>query len=261
MADQDNPWSLAGRLALVTGASSGIGRATAKLLRRRGARVVAVARNAGRLAELQAECGVDILVASLDDAGTCRSVVADVQRQFGNVAILINNAGWGGFHDSPIWDETSENWQTSIALNLTAPFELSKAVAHHIRELGWGRVVTVSSTAGAVGAPAMSPYCAAKHGVIGLTRSLALDLAAVGGTANAVLPGWVKTEMAHDDAVKEAAARGLTPDAVWEERARSYPGGRVLEPEEIASVIGFLASEDARGINGEAIKVSLGSHW
>ena len=250
-----------GRVALVTGASSGIGRATARLLCERGARVMAVARNAERLAALRAECGADILVASLEAPEACRSAVAETRERLGPVAILVNNAGWGGFHDSPIWDETAENWKMSLALNLTAPFELSRAVAHHIRDLGWGRVVTVSSTAGAVGAPAMSPYCSAKHGVLGLTRSLALDLAAVGGTANAVLPGWVRTEMAHDDAVKEAAARGLTPDQVWAERAAATPGGRVLEPEEIAFVIAFLASEEARGINGEAIRVSFGSPW
>lgn len=252
---------LAGRVAIVTGASSGIGKATAILLAQRGAKVMAVARNEARLVELKNSSGVDFIVAPLNSRETCHQVVSETRRRLGPASILINNAGWGGFHDSPIWDETSENWDMSIALNLTAPFELSRAVAQDIRSIKWGRVIMVSSTAGAVGAPSMSPYCAAKHGVIGLTRSLALDLAACGGTCNAVLPGWVKTEMAHDDAVKEASRRGITPDSVWAERAANYPGGRVLEPEDIALTIAFLASEDSRGINGEAIKVTFGSHW
>lgn len=252
---------LSGRVAVVTGASSGIGRATAALLSQRGASVMAVARNEALLDELARETGCAYVVASLESREACHRVIDVTRARLGPVSILVNNAGWGGFHDSAIWDETTENWEMSLTLNLTAPFELSRAVARHIREIGWGRIVIVSSTAGALGAPAMSPYCSAKHGVIGLMRSLALDLATVGATSNAVLPGWVRTEMAHDDAVKEARRRGMTPDEVWAERAAGYPGGRVLDPEEIASVIAFLASDESRGINGEAIRVSLGSQW
>jgi NAD(P)-dependent dehydrogenase (short-subunit alcohol dehydrogenase family) len=253
---------LAGRTALVTGASSGIGYATALLLARRGARVMAVARNAERLARLCAEHPkIEAHATSIETAELCRGAVERARERLGPVTILVNNAGWGGFHDSPIWEETRENWDMSIALNLTSPFELSRLVAHDIRAQGWGRIVMVSSTAGDVGAPAMSPYCSAKHGVIGLMRSLALDLAKVGGTCNAVLPGWVRTEMAHHDAEKEAARRGMTAEEVWAERAAGYPGGRVLVPEEIASVIAFLASGDASGVNGEAIRVSMGSIW
>ena len=127
--------------------------------------------------------------------------------------------------------------------------------------LGWGRIVMVSSTAGQVGAPSMSAYCASKHGLLGLMRSVAHDIAKVGGTCNAVLPGWVRTEMSERDAEREAKEKGTTVAAVWAERAAGYPAGRVLVPEEIARVIAFLAGDEASGINGEAITVSLGSLW
>jgi NAD(P)-dependent dehydrogenase (short-subunit alcohol dehydrogenase family) len=130
-----------------------------------------------------------------------------------------------------------------------------------MKEAGWGRVIMVSSTAGEVGAPAMSAYCASKHGLIGLMRAAAQDLARIGATCNAVLPGWVRTEMAEEDAAREAARRNLTVAEIWAERAAAYPGGKVLEPEDIARVIAFLASEDAAAVNAEAVTVSHGSLW
>jgi NAD(P)-dependent dehydrogenase (short-subunit alcohol dehydrogenase family) len=252
--------SLEGRVALVTGASSGIGLATAKLLAARGARVMATARDAARLAALAKYSRIEVLAISLDTPEACAKVVEHTQR-LGPIGILINNAGRGGYFDRQIWEEERENWRTTMAVNLDAPFELTRLAARDMRGRGWGRVVMVSSTAGEVGAPAMSAYCASKHGIIGLMRSAAQDLATVGATCNAVLPGWVRTEMAERDAEQEARRRGLTREQVWAERAAAYPTGRVLEAEEIALVIGFLVSDDARGINGETIRVSHGSLW
>jgi 3-hydroxybutyrate dehydrogenase len=148
-----------------------------------------------------------------------------------------------------------------MALNLDAPFELTRLASRDMKELGWGRVIMVSSTAGEVGAPAMSAYCASKHGLLGLMRAAAHDLAKIGATCNAVLPGWVRTELAEQDTMREAQRRGMTVAEVWAERAASYPGGRVLEPEDVARVIAFLASADAAAINAEAITVSHGSLW
>jgi NAD(P)-dependent dehydrogenase (short-subunit alcohol dehydrogenase family) len=114
-----------------------------------------------------------------------------------------------------------------------------------MKQIGWGRVIMVRSTAGEVGAPAMSAYCASKHGLIGLMRAAAQDLARIGATCNAVLPGWVRTEMAEEDAVREAARRKLTVAEIWAERAASYPGGKVLEPR-TSPVIAFLAARTPR---------------
>lgn len=252
--------ALAGKVAVVTGASSGIGRATAVLLASRGAKVLAVGRDAARLAKLAADSGVATLGAAIETTEACAAVAA-AARKLGPIAILVNCAGRGGYLDRPIWEQSSADWRATMAVNLDAPFELTKAAAQDIRKAGWGRVVMISSTAGEVGAPSMSPYCASKHGVIGLMRSVAQDLAPLGATCNAILPGWVRTEMAGRDAEQEAAQRGMSVAAIWAERAAANPAKRVLEPDEIAKVVGFLVSDEAAGVNGEAITVSLGSLW
>lgn len=251
---------LKGRVAIVTGASSGIGKATAVLFRRRGARVLAVARDRKRLDALAKESGAEPFAVSLDSAEACEQTVA-AARKLGPVSILVNCAGRGGHEDKPIFDQSPAEWRATMAVNLDAPFELTRLATRDMRDQRWGRIVMVSSTAGEVGAPAMSAYCASKHGLIGLMRSVAHDVAPYNCTCNAVLPGWVKTEMADRDAEKEAARRGLTAAQVWQERADAYPAKRVLSAEEIAEVIAFLASDAASGVNGEAMTVSLGSLW
>ena len=148
-----------------------------------------------------------------------------------------------------------------MAINLDAPFLLSRACARQMREGGWGRIVMVSSTAGEIGAPSMSPYCASKHGVIGLMRSIAHDLGSFGGTCNAVLPGWVRTRMADVFVQGEADERGVSLEEMWRAHDGEYPRGRVVEPEEVARTIAWLASEEASGVNGEAVTVALGGLW
>jgi len=160
-----------------------------------------------------------------------------------------------------IWEQDPEVWRDSLAVNLDAAFHLVRLCAPDMIGAGWGRIVIVSSTAGQVGGPASSAYTAAKHGVIGLMRSAAQDLIPHGVTCNAVCPGWVKTAMADADAETEARASGLTTDEVWEAHARSYAAGRVMHPEEIADVIGYLTSDGATALNGEAITVALGGLW
>jgi 3-hydroxybutyrate dehydrogenase len=125
---------------------------------------------------------------------------------------------------------------------------------------GYGRVVYTSSTAGLVAEPAGSAYNSSKHALLGLMRSVALDGGAFGVTSNAVLPGWVRTEMAERSAAQEAEDKGMTVDQVWEERAALYPAGRVVTPEEVAETIAFFAAEESSGVSGEAIRVALGSH-
>ncbi|HEX5980187.1 MAG TPA: SDR family oxidoreductase [Thermoleophilaceae bacterium] len=212
------------RVALVTGASRGIGRATALALAHAGHRVVALARTGDLLEQLAAEePRVEPLQASIDTPAGCADAVEAARSLAGPPTILVNNAGRGGWHDRPIWEQDREGWRASMAVNLDAPFELTRALAGGMVEAGWGRIVTISSTAGQVGAPSMAPYCASKHGVIGLMRSVAQDVAPHGITCNAVLPGWVKTEMADRDAEQEAARRGMTAEQVWEERPRRTP--------------------------------------
>ncbi len=146
-----------------------------------------------------------------------------------------------------------------MRVNLDGPFYLSRLSLPGMIERRYGRVVYTSSTAGLVAEQAGSAYNSSKHGLLGLMRSVAQDAGAFGVTSNAVLPGWVRTEMAERSAVQEAQDRGVTTDKVWQERAALYPPGRVATAEEVAETIAFLASEEASGVNGEAIRVALGS--
>jgi NAD(P)-dependent dehydrogenase (short-subunit alcohol dehydrogenase family) len=249
------------RVALVTGASRGIGRASALALARAGHRVLAVARSADRLEQLAREPGIEALPGGLETPDGCAEIVERAHALAGPVTILVNNAGRGGWHDRPVWEQDRDGWRASMAVNLDAPFELTRGFVGDMIGTGWGRIVMISSTAGQLGAPAMAPYCASKHGVIGLMRSVAQDVAPHGVTCNAILPGWVRTEMAERDAQDEAERRGLTPAEVWAEREAESPARRILTPEEVVEVVLYLSSPESAAVNGEAITVSLGSVW
>jgi len=244
-----------GRVALVTGAGRGIGRATAELLASRGARVVAVARSEQELAEL----GMDYVVADLGTPEGCAKTVSETQQRFGSIEIFVCNHGIGSAHERVIWEQDPALWSETMRVNLDGPFHLSRLLLPGMIEGKYGRVVYTSSTAGEVAEFAGSAYNSSKHGLLGLMRSVAQDCGAHGITSNAVLPGWVRTEMAENSAKSEAAERGMTTDQVWEERAALYPPGRVATPQEVAEMIAFLASEESSGVSGEAIKVALGS--
>ena len=160
-----------------------------------------------------------------------------------------------------IWKQDAEVWRETMRVNLDGPFYLSQLVLKAMVEGGYGRVVYTSSTAGQVAEFAGSAYNSSKHGLLGLMRSGAQDGGAHGITSNAVLPGWVRTEMAETSARAEAQSRGITPEQVWDERAALYPPGRVATPMEVAEMIAFLASEESSGVSGQAITVALGSIW
>jgi NAD(P)-dependent dehydrogenase (short-subunit alcohol dehydrogenase family) len=250
-----------GRVAIVTGAGRGIGRATALALAERRARVLGVSRTESELRSLAEEAPVEVLVESVATEEGCERIVAEARRRLGPVEILVLNAGIGSGHERAIWEQSTKVWRETMAVNLDGPFFLTRAAAPDLKERGWGRIVMVSSTAGEQGAPGMSAYTASKHGLMGLMRAVAHDLAPHGVTCNAVLPGWVRTEMAERSATREAEQRGLGVDEVWAERAAAYPSNRVVTPEEVAEAIVFLASEEASGINAEGITVALGGPW
>ena len=146
-----------------------------------------------------------------------------------------------------------------MRVNLDAPFYLSRLVLPGMIERRYGRLIYTSSTAGLVAEYAGSAYNSSKSGLLGLMRSVAQDAGQFGVTANAVLPGWVRTEMAERSARQEAKDRGITAEQVWEQRAALYPPGRVATIDEVAEAIAFLAAEESSGISGEAIRVALGS--
>lgn len=243
-----------GRVALVTGAGRGIGRATAKLLSARGARVMAVARSESELASL----GMDYVTADLGTAEGCSDAVEQTRKRMGPIEIFVCNHGIGSAHERVIWEQDPQLWDETIRVNLDGPFHLSRLVTAGMIENGYGRLVYTSSTAGEVAEFASAAYNSSKHGLLGLMRSVAVDGGAHGITSNAVLPGWVRTEMAENSAVAEAQERGISVDDVWQERAKLYPAGRVVTPQEVAEVIAFLASEESSGLSGQAITVALG---
>lgn len=222
---------------------------------------MAVARRQNLLAQLAEETGASYLACSLETQEGCREAVEATRAQLGPIEILVNNAALGSGDDASVAELSWIAWRRMMNLNLDIPFLLTQLAVPDMMRTGWGRVVMVSSTAGQVGGPDMVAYCATKHGLLGLMRSAAVDLAAHGITCNAVLPGYVRTEASDRTAEQQSADRGIDVERVWAERAASYPPGRVVTATEVASTIAFLASEEASGVNGEAVTVALGGLW
>jgi NAD(P)-dependent dehydrogenase (short-subunit alcohol dehydrogenase family) len=250
---------LGGRVALVTGAGRGIGRATAVTLARAGARVMAVARSGEELRSLQEHPLINIHPVSLATPQGCAEAYEQTTQRLGPIDILVSNAGMGSAAEAPIFEQDPDVWHASMAINLHAPFELIRLASAEMATRTTGRIVVVSSTAG-LGAESASEtaYTAAKHAVIGLVRAAALDLAPHGITVNAVCPGWVRTEMAERSALVQADREGVSAEQIWAQRAGGYAAGRVVDVDEVAGLIHFLVGPAASGISGEAIRVALG---
>lgn len=251
-----------GVVAVVTGASSGIGRAVALLLADQGFRVLAVGRDLDRLQEVAAASPAATVMRC--ELGTDESAheVIETAAAIGPPGVVVHAAGLGGYLDRPVDAQTAPAWRRTMAVNLDSAFYLLHESAAHMRDLGWGRFVAVGSTAGSFAAPSQVAYSASKAGLLGLVRSAAYDLAEYGVTCNAVVPGWVRdSRMAEADARLEARRSGVTVDEVWERRAESYPGRRLGTSAEVADVVGFLISDAARAVNGQAIGVTRGSNW
>jgi 3-hydroxybutyrate dehydrogenase len=249
------------RIVLVTGAGRGIGRATAIALAATGTPVVAAARSADELDSVVSQIAAAggeaaALACDLTDRAQSTTLVERAASVFGPIDILVNNAGIGSSADprplsqyrDPFWDETLE-------LNLTAPYLLSKAALPHMQAQRWGRIVTVASINGRVPSPHSGAYVASKHGVIGLMRTLALEVAAEGITVNCVNPGPVRTRV--NDARIAYDAKRLGRELDEYERTLTPIGGR-LEPEDIAAMVVYLAGDGAHMITGQAYNVDGG---
>jgi NAD(P)-dependent dehydrogenase (short-subunit alcohol dehydrogenase family) len=251
--------TLEGRVALVTGAGRGIGRATAARLAAAGATVVAVARSADELDALAVETGALAVRASVQTADGCAQIVERARELAGHIDILVNNAALGSAGEREVAAQSSERWRETMAVNIDAPFELTRRLLGAMIERRWGRVVMVCSLASLRGgvAPGMSAYATSKHALLGLTRAVAVEVAPYGVTCNAVLPGSVRTATAERKVAEEAHAAGTTIDEAWAARAARTTAGRLVEADEVAAAIAFLASEEASAINGEALPVAL----
>jgi NAD(P)-dependent dehydrogenase (short-subunit alcohol dehydrogenase family) len=246
--------------AFITGAGSGIGAAIARALAQDGARVSLAGRRAGPLEELAAEIGASSLaIPGIDvtDPAAGPRALALAREKFGPVGILVNNAGEAP--TAPFEKTSLDMWSHVIALNLTSVFQITQAALPDLRARGAGaRIINIASTAGLAGYAYVSAYCAAKHGVIGMTRALALELAKTGITVNAVCPGYTDTPMIRRAAGALRAKTGRAETDTLALLAKSNPQGRLVTPAEVADTVRWLASPGASSINGQAIVVAGG---
>jgi 3-hydroxybutyrate dehydrogenase len=252
---------LDGKIALVTGAGRGIGRAIALAYAAEGAKVALSARTTSELDEvvgtIRAAGGTALAFpADLADRAVPRKLVHEVEKTLGPIEILVNNAGVGSSSNpKPVVDFDDDFWDLSLALNLTAPYLLCKAVLPGMLKRKWGRIITIASINSKIGSLHGAAYAASKHGVVGLTRSLALEVAKDGITVNAICPGPVHTIMNDRRVEYDAKRRGVSFDEV----ANGWtPMGRRLEPEEIAPLAVYLASGAAATVIGQALNIDGG---
>jgi 3-hydroxybutyrate dehydrogenase len=254
---------LTNKVALITGGGRGIGRAVAFALAREGARVAVVARTEQEVArvaeEVKAEFNIETMHATCDvsDRESVEIALADVKERMGSIDILVNNAGVA--ESAPLVKTSDELWQRHLAINLTGTFYFMRSALPAMIERGWGRIINIASIAGKTGAPYIAAYAASKHGVLGLTRTVALEVATKGVTVNAICPGYVDTDMTTRALETIEARTGKSASDALEAIKRMSPQNRLVTPEEVAALTLLLASEEGRGINGQAINIDGGS--
>ena len=248
---------LDGAHALITGGGTGIGAAIAVRLGGAGARITVVGRRpeplqkvAGGLKSAQA------VPFDVTDEAEVEEGLATATGHFGPVDILVNNAG--AAESSPFDRTTVDTWRAMLEVNLTGTFLVSREVLPAMVERGWGRIVSIASTAGLKGYAYVAAYCAAKHGVVGMTRSLALEVARNGVTVNAVCPGYTETELLAESVAGITAKTGASEDEARTQLLESNPQGRFVSPEEVAEAAAWLVGPNTGAINGQAITVAGG---
>lgn len=248
--------------AVVTGGSRGIGQAVARRLAAQGASVTVVGRTEAPLRALADELAeaqrrpMHAAVADVTDAGAVARAIASAREALGPVAILVNNAG--AVESTPFLRLTEKRWRALLDVNLTSAFLCTQAALPDMLAAGWGRVVNVASVVGVTGAPYVSAYVAAKHGLVGLTRSLAVEVAKKGVTVNAVCPGYVDTDLVATSVEALHAATGLPADDLRDALVRHNPVGRMLTPDEVASSVAWLCQPEQAMVTGHALVLSGG---
>lgn len=249
------PW------AVITGASRGIGAAIARALAPR-YRLILVARDMARLQALAEELATETQVFTADLAdgpqtlALVDNILAHTSDSPGPLAALVNNAGLA--HAAPLTRTTDAEYQRLVAVNLTAPFVLSRGLLKSLKAGGQGRIINIASTAALKGYSYTSAYSATKAGVVGLTRALAIEVAAKGMTVNAVCPGFTDTDIASDAIANISQATGRTAENARASLEHFSPQGRLRTPEEVAGLVAYLCSDAAAGITGQTLAIDGG---
>ena len=245
------------RVAIVTGAASGIGRAVAEALSREGHELVVADRDGEQGSAVAEQIGGLFVEVDLVERASCRRLVDTAVEAYGGVDILVNNAGFQ--HVSPLDEFPEDTWDDMIGVMLTAPFLLTRYVWPHMRERGWGRVVNMASIHGLVASANKIGYISAKHGLLGLTRTAALEGGEHGITVNAICPAYVRTPLVENQIAAQAEAHQIDESEVVEKNLlESAAVKRLIEPEEIAGLVVYLCSELAASVTGAEWKIDGG---
>lgn len=254
--------SLRNQHALVTGATRGIGAAIAETLGRLGSDLTLLGRDRDSLDERAGEIAgasavkVHVEIADVSNTESIGAAFTTAVAANGPISILVNNAGTG--KSAPFHKMDQDLWDFMIGVNLTGTFICTQAALGGMLEAGYGRIINVASTAGLTGYGYVSAYCAAKHGVVGLTRSLALETATKGITVNAVCPGYTETDLVRDTIDNIVSKTGRTEEDARAELAASNPQGRLVQPWEVAETVAWLALPASAAITGQAIPIAGG---
>lgn len=256
--DEDARARQRGRHALVTGGGQGIGAAIALALVARGMRVTVLGRRLDvvqALADQHPAC-IHAVAADVTSVSQVADAMMAARARFGPIDALVNNAGQAV--SAPFLKMDLALWQQMLDVNLTGTMVCMQAALPDMLAAGWGRIVNVASTAGQVGYAYVSAYCAAKHGVIGLTRSLALETATKGITVNAVCPGYTETDIMRESIARVMAKTGRSALEARAEFVKSNPQGQLVLPEQVADAVAWLCGDAAGAVTGQAISVSGG---
>ena len=245
------------KVAIVTGAASGIGLACAERLAAAGARVVLADVNEKAGTEQAKNIGCRFVAADLVQREGCKQLVDAALTAYGTVHVLVNNAGYQ--HVSPIEEFPEDQWERMIALMLTAPFLLTRYCWPAMKKQKWGRVVNIASIHALVASPFKVGYISAKHGLVGLTRTAALEGGEFGITVNAICPAYVRTPLVDAQIADQAKANAISADEVIE-KIMLAPAAvkRLIEPAEVADFVAYLCSDSAGTITGAALTMDLG---